>query len=174
MEKVLKNGDYKKEDIEQAIAVTRRAKYRQEITKNPAGYFLKALKEKYTDEKEEAKKTKKERGAKVKKLKAHLEQLKEELAQTINTIIREITADDESITLQAIEAIKANNLTMALVKLKEKNLGRTLTVQDYREDKHLRAMVINSIVQTQPQYFEAAHTKYNTQIKEIEKQLSKS
>lgn len=173
LEKVLKNGNFTREDIEQAISVTRRAKHKQEITKNPAGYFLKALKEGYTDIKQEAQKAQKERAKKAKEIAAQLEQLKQELSQKVNEVIRVITDKDESITLQAIEAIRSNSLTMALVKLKEQNLGRPLEVQDYRDDKHLRAMVINSIVQTQPQYFETIHAQYNPPISVLERQLKR-
>lgn len=171
LEKVLKNGDFTRDAIEQAISVTRRARHKQEITKNPAGYFLKALKEGYTDVKQEAKKAQKERVKKAKQIEAQIDQLKQELSQKINEVIRVITDQDENITLQAIEAIRANTLTMALVKLKEQNLDRKLEVQDYRDDKHLRAMVINSIVQSQPQHFEPVYVRYHPQISALEGQL---
>lgn len=171
LEKVLKNGDFTKGDIEQAISVTRRARHNQEITKNPAGYFLKALKEGYTDVKQEAKKAQKERTKKAKQVEAQIEQLKKELSQKINEVIRVITDQNESITLQAIDAIRSHHLTMALVKLKEQNLDRRLEVQDYRDDKHLRAMVIKSIVENQPQYFEPIHDRYQPKINALENQL---
>ena len=43
--KMLNSKTYVKSEIEQAINVTRRAKFNQEITKNIAGFFLKALKD---------------------------------------------------------------------------------------------------------------------------------
>ena len=54
--RMLTSDKYKKENIEQAISVTRRAKYNQEIRKSVAGFFIKALQEGFTDEKIEKKK----------------------------------------------------------------------------------------------------------------------
>ena len=42
MEKI-ERGGYTEADITQAISVTRRAKFNQEITKNIAGFFLKSI-----------------------------------------------------------------------------------------------------------------------------------
>jgi len=75
--KMLNSEKYTKDAIEQAISVTRRAKYQQQIKSNIAGYFIKALKEGFTDVKEEAKK-KQTREKQREKIAKELRNLKEE------------------------------------------------------------------------------------------------
>jgi len=169
--KMLSSGKYNKESIEQAISVTRRAKYQQQIKSNIAGFFIKALKEGFTDVKEEAKKKKsleKRRGDLSKELRS----LKEQLSTEINNRIREITEQDENITLQVIKTIREDALTGGIVIGKEKELGRTLGIEDFRNDIQLRVMVITGIVAQHRVYFEDIYTRLNPKIKELSDEIN--
>lgn len=170
--KLLNTGKYKKADIEQAISVTRRAKYNQEIKKSVAGFFLHALKEGYTDVKEEAKKSKQQKVQHQEVLEAQLSALKDDLAKQINDKIKQLTATDETVTLEAIDTIKSNRLTEALVRAKEKSIGRPLQLEDYRQDERLRTMVINTIIQIRRGQFEDILKIFNPKIKAIEQQIA--
>jgi plasmid replication initiation protein len=123
---------YSVEQIEQAIRVTRRTKANAQIKTSVPGYFIQALKEGYTDPKEEQEK---------KKI------LDAEQQKRLNDTIREIVEKDPDITRRAIERLRNETLAKKRVELKERQLGRTLDVQDYRDDKILMAAVKVMIVQ---------------------------
>lgn len=164
-------GYYDEQAIEQAIRVTKRAKNRREIKRNVAGFFLKALREGYTDPKEEQLKAKREKHQVIEDVEEALAKLKEEFWQKINEKIRNITHENEQVTLDAIKAIEANPLTEAIIRQKEKKFDRSLTLKDYRQDANLRSMVINSIIQTQGEHFEDILKKYNPKISQLEEEL---
>ncbi len=151
--KLLSTGKYSKEDIEQAISITRRAKYNQDITKSVAGFFLKALKDGYTDEKEEAKKKK----AAAKELNAKIETEKN---QAINDRIREIVTENPTVTNQAIQKIKENVLLSNTLKEIENTLGRALDIDDYRQNKQLRNLVKRNIIESEKDKFTDIFEKY--------------
>jgi len=172
--KRLKTGNYAKTDIEQAIAVTRRAKYKQEIKKTVSGFFISALEQGYTDEEIESQKAK-QRQEEAKKqatqLKAEMLLLQDELASKINDRIRIITANDETITQRAIDALAQKSLTKALIQGKEEKLGRTLTTEDYRHDDRLRTFVINQIVEQEQGQFKDILDYYQPKIEMLKLQI---
>ena len=170
---MLKTGNYNKPSIQQAINVTRRAKARQEIRTSIAGFFLKALKDGYTDAKEESRKKQKKKEAKMEKLKLNLAKLEDERNQKINSKIRDLTSKDETVTRLAIEKLTSNTLMKAVISKKEKALGRALEIDDYRSDERLRGMVINNIVDTQKEHFQEILDKYEPQIDGIRNELQK-
>ncbi len=174
--KILKTGSYKREDIEQAISVTRRAKYKQEIKKTVAGFFRKALENAYTDLEEETKKSKHrklEQLAKMEELETALLILEDEKAGKINEKIRKITSKDDQITLRAIHAIKENHITQSLVQQKEKKLKRELEVEDYRSDETLRTLVISNIIQQEAKHFNKIVPLYDAKIEALKTALKK-
>ena len=166
--KMLNSGKYSNENIEQAIAVTRRAKFNQEIKKSTSGFFLKALKDGYTDEKIEAKKSK----AAKKSLKQKINALHDEQSAKINERIREVTNNNEEVTLKAIEAIGNDPLMAAVILSKENNLGRDLTTEDYRQDQQLRGMVINNIILQQNEQFQDILEYYKKAILVLKNQIN--
>ena len=95
--RMLESKKYSNENIQQAINVTRRANYNQLIKSNIAGFFIKALKEGYTDTKEEAQKGRV--GDKVKKNEPT--QSKEELKQLEKKLRKELV-EKESALVQAL------------------------------------------------------------------------
>ena len=169
--KMLNSGKYSPEAIEQAISVTRRAKYNQEIKKSISGFFMRALKDGYTDPKEEAKKAKANK-QELQKLKKELNALQDDQSAKINDRIREITTENEEVTTAAIEAIKENTMTGAIVRMKEKTLGHPLETEDYRTDPQLRGMVINNIILQQKERFSDILEIYEEKIQELKKRVS--
>ena len=145
------------EAIEQAIRVTRRARANAQIKANISGYFVKALKEGYTDIKEELEKkieaeTEKQRQQReAEKLQAAE---KADKNKRINDKIREIIEDNPDITLKAIEGLKEDVLIQQRIEMKEKQLGRGLNVQDYRDDMILVEAVKMQIIALKKERFE--------------------
>jgi plasmid replication initiation protein len=123
------------QQIEQAINVTNRAKFNQEIKASVSGFFVKALKEGYTDQQEEARK------------KVHKELLEQERNTKINERIREITNSDPGITERAVKALNRNPALKGFVERKAKSLGRPLDMDDYRNDRTLRDLVKGMIIE---------------------------
>jgi plasmid replication initiation protein len=121
--------------VQQAINVTNRAKFNQEIKSSVAGFFVKALIDGYTDQKEEIRK------------KANKEQMEIERGALINQRIREITNEDPSITVRAIRALNGNPALKVFVERKAKSLGRPLEIDDYRSDRTLRDLMKGMIIE---------------------------
>lgn len=170
--KVLNTEKHDKKDIEQAISVTRRAKYNQEIKKNIAGFFLRALKDGYTDPKEEAKKKvlkAKKTAEQKKQLQAKIDNLKQEKQKQINNKIREVTSAFPDITKVAIEEISNSQMTKTLIEQKEIALGRVLEIDDYRQDKMLRELVKGKIMGLKKSFFKEIIEEFDSKIKAIEK-----
>ncbi|SEQ59470.1 replication initiation protein [Neolewinella agarilytica] len=119
-------------EIEQAIGVTNRAKYNQQIKKSVAGFFVKAVKDGFTDETEE--KARKERRKEEKLAIAEIEERKK---LAINEKIKELTAKDPKIADKAVKKLRADAITSIFIKTKEEALGRKLTLEDFRQDRAL-------------------------------------
>ncbi len=170
--KMLNSGKFTKAQIEQAISVTRRAKYKQEISKSVPGFFVKSLKEGFTDPQEEQKKKRRDTVAQEKKrLKSELLALQEALSQKINDRIRDVTTQNHEVTQQAIDELRGNPVIATLIQAKEQAKGTALELEDYRKDEQLRAMVISNIVQQQKSQFEDIFEFYNPKIRKVEGEL---
>lgn len=169
--RLLNTGTYKKEAVEQAIRVTRRAKFNQEIKKSVSGFFLKALKEGYTDIKEESRKKAGQQEELLKEAQNDLKQLKIKFSGAVNKRIKEITTENEEITEAAIAKIKTDPKSEMFIIAKETSIGRDLDVEDFRKDEQLRAMVISNIIEMQSQSFEDINTRFRGKIKEQEKRI---
>jgi plasmid replication initiation protein len=136
--------EYSDTQFEQAIRVTFRAKTEGHIKSNPSGFFIQALKKGYTDVKEEQqKKQKKEVLQKqTAELAAALEAEKE---NRIFERIKEITNHSPTLTLQAIESLKFMEAGKKAIAIEEQRLERPLTVEDFRQIKALRFLVIETL-----------------------------
>jgi hypothetical protein len=144
------------------------------VTDNIAGFFVKAVKNKYTSAGFEREQRRKERLAEnrhretlKKQLASQLDSLRDTYEQQRNSLIRELTADDDQITLTAIQALKSE-LT-GYFKLKKLNPD-TLSVADYRKEPILRAYVIDKIQQQNADFF-ADLEPLHQQIELLEKQV---
>ena len=145
---------YAAEDIERAIRVTNRAKYNQTINKNVGGYFVRALKDGFTD----AAETKAQRRAATEQRKAELAAALAEVAERkrvfVNDTIRELTERDAKITKRAITQLRSDPVTSIFIKTKEETVGRKLTVEDFRQDRVLVDAVKAKIIALAGEEFE--------------------
>ena len=135
---------YTEEQFNQAIRVTNRAKMEGQIKTNVSGFFIQALKNGYTDLKEElTKKNKKET-----KQNTPIIQLdpQEERSLAIRNRIRELVSENPDITNQAIVHLQNDKKAQILIAELQALYGRPLDVEDYRQNKELRAMVMEAIV----------------------------
>jgi plasmid replication initiation protein len=162
-------------DIKNGLNYTSREFNQGKIKDNVAGFFINAVKNKYTSptfEKEQKQAQtvadKKLKDKKRKELHKQLEQLSEEYFSKLNDIIREITYQDDSITQKAIDVIKKEN--SAFFKSKKMNVG-SLTLEDFRKDKALRELVIQQIQIQNPRFFDALGNDYVGPIKSLEREI---
>lgn len=163
--KLLKNVE--EQQVEKAIRVTRRAKANNEIRKNVAGFFIKALKEDYTDPKEEARQKKLAKDAEAKILRQKIKAFEIEKDKKINLKIREVVEENTEITELVIEKIKSNIFTGQIVSKKEEELGRPLETEDFRQDKQLRDLVKINIVEFSKDKFVDILNEYAVKIKAL-------
>lgn len=172
--RLLNTGSYNKEAIEQAIRVTRRAKYNQVITKNIAGFFIKALKEEYTDVKEEKEKKKNVKSLVRKgELEKQLKNLKVAKSTDINKIIKKLTSENPNLSQQAVSALSEKALTKIVIEAEEAKLGRLLEMEDFRQIKMLRELVKGKIVELENQHFIELITQYDIMETRLKKELEK-
>jgi plasmid replication initiation protein len=144
------------DDIQQALRVTRRAKMASQIKTSVAGFFVHALKNGYTDPKEEEARRKAAEAAekaRAAQLRQQREVLQEEMAMRINDRIREITGAVPDVTDRAIQALRTSPIAKPILEAKAQALQHPLTVEDFRQDKILRDMVINMIVEMEKDRF---------------------
>lgn len=162
------------EEVKQAIRVTRRAKINSQIKSSTAGFFVYALKNGYTDPKEEELKRKeKEKEIKLKRksIKQQIAILKDEENIKINEKIRQITTQSPSITLEAIENIREDGLFKAIIEQKEEINQKPLEIEDYRQDEVLRRMVKQKIMELSSGSFTGILKEYKQKIDALEQHL---
>ena len=164
---------YKEVEIEQAVRVTQRA-IKDGKAKNSAAFFIEALRKGFTNP-QEIKVQKKILQEEAKAYNAIIEEKINEIetikTRAINDKIRALTTVKPEITLEIIEAIKANKTYEKIITIKEQNAERALTIEDFREDKMLRNMVKDEIKKAYHNDFVAITEHYETQIKELKKQM---
>jgi len=159
------------EQVSQAIRVTRRAKANNQIKTSVPGFFINALRNGYTDTKEEAMRRQAQEAEKGKAAQAfqqELEMLREEAADLINEQIKTLTASQPGVTLDAIASLKDNPYAKVIVERKEKSARKELELEDYRRDKVLRDLVRQAIVDQHPDLFVGILADYEPRIKELE------
>ena len=144
-------------DIQRAIRITEQAKKAGDV-KNLAGFFIEALRQGFTNEKEEKKLIEAKKVAKA----AQIELLKIERTQAINDKIRTLTANNPSITLNAIEFVKQSKSGSFRLKTLELE---TPDIEHFRTDSVLRDFVKECIIEMNNEEFEPIFTKYEELIK---------
>ena len=158
--RILISGKYGRENIEQAIAVTRRAKYNGEIKKTVAAFFIGALKDGYTDEKvEKAKKAKKH--AYKKQLIAELDA---EFADRRQEIINAICTSEHDAIEKVLTHIKSDNFKFTTELRKQ--VGKlelelaSLSLQDFKDN---RKVLMNY-------FYKGVEEKYNPHFEDLLKE----
>lgn len=159
--------NYNEEQISQAIRVTNRAKYHQQIKSNVAGFFVNALKEGYTDTKEEEEKKKQKQQEETARRKK-LNQLKQRKAKLLNERIKQVTTEQPDITERAIEQLGESPVVKLLIEKKERSLKRPLEIEDYRKDETLREFVKGKIIELAGDRFVDIMEEYEEKIAELE------
>lgn len=128
------------QDVEKAIRVTDKAKKDGNV-KNLAGFFIEALRQNFTNEKEEKAKSKDDRQRKIAELQTQLSVLNEERERLINDKIRNLTTLQPSLTQEMIDKIEQNPYLRIFLENKRHKIGRALNIEDYRQDTELRTLV---------------------------------
>jgi plasmid replication initiation protein len=161
------------EKIEKAIRVTEET-LKKGTLNNVAGFFIQALRQDFTNDIEE-KKVKKARSAEKQKaimqLKEQLQMLQDEQAEAIMKRIKGLTTEKPEITEGAIEHLKSNPLKSSLIKSLEMTQKKPLTTQDFRDNKVLRQMVIETIYQLYQAEFTDITEGYHTKIEKIKSEI---
>ncbi len=155
--------DYNEDQIAKAVRVTGRAKFNQQIKSNTAGFFIQALKNGYTDEKEEADRKKEAQNVakqSEEEKKKHFQELKREMSAKINQRIKELTTSKPDTTGKAIANLRESPLAKVVIEQKEEKLGRSLEIEDFRKDKMLREMVKSKIVESEKAFFKDILEEY--------------
>jgi plasmid replication initiation protein len=162
--------------IRDGLAYTKMAEKNNKIKGNIAGFFISAVKNRYTSKDFEIQQHKAKVAITAKEKKqqkeANLQQihsLKEEYETLRNNIIRELTTSDEGVTARAIELVKKEKSIVAYAVTKGLNLS-DLTIEEYRQDNVLRSAVIRAFQKLYPDEF-LILDDYISKIKALEVEL---
>ncbi len=146
------------------------------IKENAAGFFINAVKNRYSSkafEVERRQRERKELDRKKLELKKQLEELSADYSARVNEIIREITVENPDTTTTAIEIVNEENKSYFGLK---GVIPTKLSVEDYRRDPILRGMVIQTIKRQHVEKFAFLEEDYrkcvleiNALIKELDK-----
>ncbi len=161
--------------IREGLSYTKWEEKAGKIKDNAAGFFINAVKNRYTSRgfEEEKKKNKRlaEQQAKenrLKELNIQREALVEEFQSRVNDVIRELTVRDIAVTEKAIEAVKLENKMYLTVK---KMKPEDLSIDEFRKDKILRGLVIHQIQLQNPDFFKGIEEAYKPQITALEEEI---
>lgn len=160
--------------VGQAIRVTRRAKVNNQIKTSVPGFFINALRNGYTDPKEEQMRRQEQEEQKSKAvgaLRQELDELREAAADLINEQIKLLTVSQPDVTMTAIASLKNNPYAKVIVEKKEKTAKKELELEDYRRDKMLRDLVRQAIVEQHPDSFSEILADYEPRIKKLEEEI---
>ena len=137
------------------------------IKENAAGFFINAVKNRYSSkafEVERRQRERKEIDRKKLELKKQLEELSADYSGRVNEIIREITVENPDTTTAAIEIVNEENKSYFGLK---GVIPTKLTVEDYRRDPILRGMVIQTIKRQHVEKFAFLEEDYRKCVAEI-------
>ena len=137
------------------------------IKENAAGFFINAVKNRYSSKAFEVERRQRERkGLDRKKfeLKKQLEELSADYSARVNEIIREITVENPDTTTTAIEIVNEENKSYFGLK---GVIPTKLNVEDYRRDPILRGMVIQTIKRQHVEKFAFLEEDYRKCVAEI-------
>ena len=164
------------EAILNGVEYTKMAKKAGKIKENIAGFFISAVKNRFTSKDFEEQLSKKRRAQeeveKASKRKQDLEQLhilKEEYESLRNNIIRELTTTDVTLLEKAVDFVRHETSIQAYCQMKKISLD-TLDIDEYRKDQVLRSAVIRAIQKIAPDEF-LILDDYMLKIKQLEQKI---
>lgn len=162
--------------IRDGLAYTKMAEKNGKVKGNIAGFFISAVKNRYTSKDFELQQQKAKNAVVLKEKKAQqidiqtqIVALKEEYETLRNNIIRELTAADANLTEKAIELVKKEKSIIAYAVTKGITLSE-IDVEEYRQDNVLRSAVIRAFQKMYPEEFVILED-YILKIKELEAKL---
>jgi plasmid replication initiation protein len=162
--------------LRNGLAYTQREILAGRIRENVAGFFINAVKKRFTspsfeqDKKQAQKKADlQQRSAAVEALQIKLNKLNEAYAEQVTDAIRDLTIDNETVTERAIEAVKAEN--KAFFKSQKMDVN-ALTVADFRKDAALRSLIIEKIQYQNPDAFAEADQFYLPKIQKLQREIA--
>jgi plasmid replication initiation protein len=162
--------------LRNGLSYTQREVLAGRIRENVAGFFINAVKKRFTspsfeqDKKQALKKADREqRSLAADALQMKLNKLNEAYAEQVTDVIRDLTTDNDSTTERAIEAVKAEN--KAFFKSQKIDVA-TLTIADFRKDVALRSLVIDKIQHQNPEAFAEADQFYLPKIQKLQREIA--
>jgi plasmid replication initiation protein len=162
--------DKTEEDVERAIRMTEQAHKKGEV-KNLAGFFIDALRNKYTNEKEAKAKAKQLLNEEIALIEQQLEQYYGERVQLINDKIRTLREAQPFLTQEIINEIEQSPYLKIFLDGKKDKLARELTIEDYRQDVELRKMVKQGFIGRFKEDFILLTQLLDEKIQSLEKEL---
>jgi plasmid replication initiation protein len=164
------------EAILNGVAYTKMAKNAGKIKENISGFFISAVKNKFTSKDFEQQQLKKRRaleevqkGINKAETLEKLTTMKEEYETLRNNIIRELTANDLTLLEKAVAFVRQETSILAYAQMKQIDLD-FLDIDEYRKDKVLRSAVIRAIQKFEPEEFTILDD-YLQKIKALEKTI---
>jgi plasmid replication initiation protein len=162
--------------LRNGLAYTQREVAAGKIRENVAGFFINAVKKRFTspsfeqDKKQAQKKADRaQRSEAAEALQLKFNKLNEAYAEQVTDIIRELTADNDATTERAIEAVKAEN--KAFFKSQKMDVA-ALAVADFRKDAALRSLVIDKIQHQNPEAFAEVDQFYLPKIQKLQREIA--
>ena len=163
------------EALRTGIAYTLHEEKQGKIKDNKAGFFINAVKNRYTSPSFEAEQKRlfkiteaKQKTAQLTQWQNELKAVNENYQTALNDVIRQLTADNPDITNRAIEGIKIEN--KGYFALKGVNID-DLSIDDFRQDKILRGMVIQQIQVRHAESFTEVNSQFLPLIKDLETRI---
>ena len=161
--------------LRNGLAYTKWALEEGKIKENTAGFFITAVKNKYTTPQYENAKRRaelvreaKKREVEIKQLEVMLADMRDDFQTARNDAVRDVVDAHPDATNRAVEVVKTQNQTY--FELKQMNIDH-LTLADFREDKILRGLVIQEIEAQNPTFFTEINARFPDQIKNLERKI---
>jgi plasmid replication initiation protein len=141
------------------------------IKDNVAGFFINAVKNRYSSkafEVETRQRDRKELEVRKRDLKKQAEELSADYNTRVNDIIRAITVENPNTTVEAIAIVNEEHKSYFGLK---GVFPSKLSVEDYRRDPILRGMVIQTIKRQYPQKFAFLDEDYRNCVAELDRRM---
>jgi plasmid replication initiation protein len=160
-------------DIQKAVRMTEGMRKKGDV-KNVAGFFIEAFRKNFTNVAEKRIENQAEILEKQQhraELSQEIENLKDAQADDLQKRVREITAAQPELAELAVKFLRTKAVENAYIESLENDFGRVLTLQDFREIKRLRNMVLETIFVLQQAEFVDITEAYALKIKTLEKEI---
>lgn len=158
--------------IIKGLAYTQREIQMGRVKENKAGFFINAVKNRYTStafereqKREKTAADNRQRLAQMQKFEQQLDSLSVDYTDALNDVIRALTTNNPAITENAVEAVKKENV--AYFKISNLQVEK-MSLEDFRQNRMLRGWVIQKIQEQNPEAFEFLEEKYLIKMRDLE------